>query len=67
MSDSRYTIMKKLIIIIGIIAAILAFLIPFKAKSQLQVTGHMLNVKSAISMTLPAADGEREAGVWQTK
>ena len=64
MSDSRITIMKKLIIIIGIIAAILTFLIPFRAKS-LQVVGHLFDLNAAITMTL--ATREREAGIWQTK
>jgi hypothetical protein len=70
MNESRYTIMKKLIIIIGIIAAILAFLIPFKAKSQLHVIGRVLNFKAAISMSSAArivSVGEREITFWQAK
>ena len=41
--------MKKLIIAIGIIAAILAFLISFRTKGQLHVGGRTLNLSSAIS------------------
>jgi len=51
MGDSKYTIMKKLIIAIGIIAAILAMLISFKAKSQLHVIGRMLNLHTVISIS----------------
>jgi len=50
MGDLRYSIVKKLIIVIGIIAAILAFLIPFKANSQLKVIGRTLNPHTAISI-----------------
>jgi hypothetical protein len=50
MGGSRYSIMKKLIIAIGIIAAILAVLISFKAKSQLQVIGRALNFRTEISI-----------------
>ena len=39
MEGSSYSIMRKLIIAIGIIAAILAVLISFNAKSQLYVSG----------------------------
>ena len=49
MNDPKYSIMKKLIIAIGIIAAILAFLISFRTKGQLHVVGRTLNLSSAIS------------------
>jgi hypothetical protein len=50
MSDTRYTIMKKLIIAIGIIAAILAVLISFKAKSGIEIIGRTLNLHTVISI-----------------
>jgi hypothetical protein len=50
MNDSRYTIMKKLIIAIGIIAAVLAMLISFKAKSGIEIIGRTLNLHTVISI-----------------
>ena len=50
MNGSRYTIMKKLIIVIGIIAAILAMLISFKAKSGIEIIGRTLNLRTVISI-----------------
>ena len=44
MNDSKYSIMRKLIIAIGIIAAILAILISFKSQGQLRVMGKTLNL-----------------------
>ena len=41
--------MKKLIILIGIIAAILAMLIPFKANSQLHMIGKSLHLDTVVS------------------
>ena len=49
MNDPKYSTMRKLIIAIGIIAAILAFLISFRAKGQLQVIGRTLKINSVIS------------------
>jgi hypothetical protein len=60
MNGPKYSIMKKLIIAIGIIAAILAFLISFKATGELQVMGRTLNlniVVSAISIKNHNQDG----------
>jgi len=48
MGGSSYSIMKKLIIAVGIIAAILAVLISFKAKSQLQVIGRTLDLHTMV-------------------
>jgi hypothetical protein len=50
MRGSRYSIMRKLIIAIGIITAILAVLISLKAKSQLKIIGGILDVRTVISM-----------------
>jgi len=50
MNGSRYTIMKKLIIAIGIIAAILAVLISFNAKSGIKIIGRTLNLRTVISI-----------------
>ena len=50
MGGSSYSIMKKLIIAIGIIAAILAVLISFNAKSQLKIIGGTLDVRTVISI-----------------
>ena len=52
MGGSRYSIMKKLIIAIGIIAAILAVLISFNAKSQLKIIGGTLDVRTVISLVI---------------
>ena len=52
MNDSRYTIMKKLIIAIGIVAAILAVLISFKAKSGIEIIGRTLNLHTVISIVI---------------
>ena len=49
MNGPKYSIMKKLIIAIGIIAAILAFLISFRATGELQVMGRTLNLNIVIS------------------
>jgi hypothetical protein len=60
MNDPKYSIMRKLIIAIGIIAAILAFLISFKAKGQIQMVARMLNLNIMISITpwLPQVGGK---------
>ena len=52
MGGSTYSIMKKLIIAIGIIAAILAVLISFNAKSQLKIIGGTLDVRTVISIVI---------------
>jgi hypothetical protein len=44
MKGSTYDIMKKIIILIGIIAAILAILIPLRAKSQLLSSGRSFSI-----------------------
>ena len=49
MNDPKYSTMRKLIIAIGIIAAILAFLISFRVKGQLTVIGRTLKVNSVIA------------------
>jgi len=51
MKESRFTIMKKLIIAIGIIAAILAVLISFKAKGEIKIIGRTLNLQTVISLS----------------
>ena len=56
MNGSRYTIMKKLIIAVGIIAAILAVLISFKAKSGIEVMGRALNFVTVISIEIEDSD-----------
>ena len=56
MNGSRYTIMKKLIIAIGIIAAILAVLISFKAKSGIEFIGRTLNLHTVISIEIDVSD-----------
>ena len=48
MNGTKNTIMRKLIIAIGIIAAILAIVISFRAKGQLHVMGRTLNLNIAI-------------------
>ena len=52
MKDSRFTIMKKLIIAIGIVAAILAVLISFKAKSEIKIIDSTLNLHAVISIRI---------------
>jgi hypothetical protein len=52
MKESRFTIMKKLIIAIGIIAAILAILISFKAKGEVRIIGRTLNLETVISLNI---------------
>jgi hypothetical protein len=42
--------MKKLIIAIGIIAAILAVIISFKTKNQLRVIGQTLDLQTIVSI-----------------
>jgi uncharacterized protein involved in outer membrane biogenesis len=49
-STTRYSIMKKLIIAIGIIAAILAVIISFKTKNQLRVIGQTLDLQTIVSI-----------------
>ena len=56
MNGSRYTIMKKLIIAIGIIAAILAVLISFKVKSGIEIIGRTLNLDTVISIEIDDSD-----------
>ena len=48
--------MKKLIIAVGIIAAILAVLISFKAKSGIEVMGRTLNFDTVISIEIEDSD-----------
>lgn len=50
MKGSGYSSVKKLIIMIGIIAAILAVVISFKATSQLRIIGKSLHVDSFVSI-----------------
>jgi hypothetical protein len=52
MADSNYSIVKKLIIAIGIIAAILAILISFNANSRLRLVGHAFDLHKMISMEI---------------
>ena len=52
MKESRFTIMKKLIIAIGIIAAILAILISFKAKGEIKIIERTLNLETVISLSI---------------
>jgi hypothetical protein len=52
MKGSRFTIMKKLIIAIGIVAAILAILISFKAKGGIEIIGRSLNLNTLISIAI---------------
>ena len=56
MKGSRYTTMKKLIIAIGIIAAILAVIISFKAKSGIEIIGRTLNLNAVISIRIGDRD-----------
>jgi hypothetical protein len=48
MEGSKYKLMKKLIIVIGIIAAILAILIPFSTKNRLQKIPHVIKRNAGI-------------------
>lgn len=56
MKGSTYTLMKKLIILLGIIAAILAILIPFKAKSQLHIIGSKIQLHTVVSIKVGFED-----------
>jgi len=49
MNDSKYSTMRKLIIAIGIIAAILALLISFRSQGELHVMGRTLNLNMVAS------------------
>ena len=49
MNNSKYSIMRKLIIAIGIIAAILAILISFRSQGELRVMGRTLNLNLVTS------------------
>ena len=52
MGSSGYSNMKKLIIAIGIIAAILAVLISVNAKSQLKIIGGTLDLRTVMSLVI---------------
>ena len=64
MEGAKYKLMKKLIIAIGIVAAILAILIPFSAKNRLHKIPNTIKRNAGIIMSGFQQSADAETTSW---